>query len=177
MKLVFSSHSNAINAWYERVLKSDTPSYELNVRSGNIYARGQVLYSYGDHFPLVRYIPEHGVFLENCDRYSTSTSKHQSYTRRLRPHLFTSFSVPTPLVTLDPVKDHADFLQYFETRMRDALGEAKRSRKYKEYHNSRAATFLQEREAFCRTFLPDNHDIPALPVDVTAALVTMRLAA
>jgi len=35
-----------------------------------------VVYSYGKHFPM--YIFEGGVWYANCDKYSVSTSKHQS---------------------------------------------------------------------------------------------------
>ena len=45
---------------------------------GNIYA----VYSYGYHFPM--YIFKAGKWYANSDKYSVSTSKHQT---QLRPHI------------------------------------------------------------------------------------------
>ena len=45
--------------------------------NGNVFFSGDVLYSYGTHFPIaVRY---KGKMLLNADSYSVTTSKHQSY--------------------------------------------------------------------------------------------------
>ncbi|MFA5276494.1 MAG: hypothetical protein WC417_06360 [Candidatus Omnitrophota bacterium] len=61
--------------------------YGKNRRGSRVFADGNVLYSYGRHFPLV--IRRDGNsniksgsewFLCNGDKYSRSTSKHQSYT-------------------------------------------------------------------------------------------------
>lgn len=46
--------------------------------NGSLYRSNGVLYSYGDHFPLAVHVGNY--FLVNADRYSNSTSKHQSYT-------------------------------------------------------------------------------------------------
>lgn len=42
--------------------------------SDNLY----VVYSYGYHFPMYVYDREHGRWLANKDKYSRTTSKHQS---------------------------------------------------------------------------------------------------
>ena len=43
----------------------------------NISTDGQSLYSYGTHFPMARKI-QPGCIAVNVERYSTTTSKHQS---------------------------------------------------------------------------------------------------
>ncbi len=49
-------------------------------QSSNMFIEGDALYSYGRHFPLVIRL-EHGGFLHNGDRYSVTTSGHQSHCR------------------------------------------------------------------------------------------------
>jgi hypothetical protein len=52
--------------------------------NGNVFFSGNVLYSYGTHFPLaVRY---NGKMLLNADSYSVTTSKHKSYAARALRH-------------------------------------------------------------------------------------------
>ncbi|MGB3479897.1 MAG: hypothetical protein WBB67_12140 [bacterium] len=48
-------------------------------RYGHLYADEDAVYSYGDHFPLA--MPCDNGFLLNGDRYSSTTSSHQSLTR------------------------------------------------------------------------------------------------
>lgn len=50
-------------------------------RAANPDARRYIVYSYGYHWPL--FIWENGVWYENEDKYSVSTSKHAS---QLHPH-------------------------------------------------------------------------------------------
>jgi len=50
--------------------------------TGNrMFTDGDIIYSYGYHFPIA-YRLKSGVYLFNTDRYSSSTSKHQSYVDR-----------------------------------------------------------------------------------------------
>lgn len=51
-----------------------------------------VVYSYGKHFPM--YIYEGGVWYANCDKYSPTTSKHQT---QANPCL--GQTIPTPMDT------------------------------------------------------------------------------
>ena len=37
-----------------------------------------VVYSYGHHFPMFVYDADSNVWVENCDRYSNTTSRHRS---------------------------------------------------------------------------------------------------
>ena len=40
-----------------------------------------VVYSYGKHFPMYVYSAKEGIFYENSDKYSRSTSKQQTQAR------------------------------------------------------------------------------------------------
>jgi len=53
--------------------------------NGNVYFDGDVLYSYGSHFPLA--IKYKGRVLLNGDSYSVTTSKHQGQARQALRHL------------------------------------------------------------------------------------------
>lgn len=63
---------------------------QKNARTGNVewaghnvYCRDNVLFSYGSHFPLAIYLGERDgqpFFIKNADKYSVSTSHHQSIT-------------------------------------------------------------------------------------------------
>lgn len=68
------SLNEVINGWYyNREDYRTTPNESL-------FREGDVLYSYGYHFPLAVHVGRYQLI--NADRYSNSTSKHQSYTIR-----------------------------------------------------------------------------------------------
>lgn len=48
--------------------------------ASHMFIEGDALYSYGRHFPLVIRL-EHGGYIHNGDRYSVTTSGHQSHCR------------------------------------------------------------------------------------------------
>lgn len=83
------THEEVINAF----VNGHTHPYE----GANVFAAGDVLYSYGKHFALAVRTPQ-GVLVINGDKYSVSTSKHQSIVRneaRGVPQFTTSFSALT----------------------------------------------------------------------------------
>lgn len=52
----------------------------------NLWCNGRIIYSYGSHFPVARFLGEHPkwgrTFVKNSDKYSNSTSCHQSTVAR-----------------------------------------------------------------------------------------------
>jgi hypothetical protein len=50
-------------------------------KGNNMFTDGKVIYSYGEHFPIALRLKS-DWYLFNTDKYSQSTSKHQSYVRR-----------------------------------------------------------------------------------------------
>lgn len=55
--------------------------------SSNVYAEGDTIYSFGDHFPMAKRVVRKGqvIFLYNPDRYSSITDSHQSAVHRAIP--------------------------------------------------------------------------------------------
>lgn len=47
-------------------------------KGSRMFIEGNIIYSYGTHFPIAMRLP-FNRFLFNTDKYSSSTSKHQSY--------------------------------------------------------------------------------------------------
>lgn len=87
MKKVFSNLENTVQAF-------SNGNYEARNSSGNVYASGKTLYSYGSHFPMA--IDMGSYYLINGDRYSNTTSKHQSECiHRLTPNVQIPFSALT----------------------------------------------------------------------------------
>lgn len=68
--------------------KGETP--ELRNSKGSIFASGNVLYSYGLHYPLLAYVPASdsrpACWLLNSRKYSVTTSHHQSDAYRRARH-------------------------------------------------------------------------------------------
>jgi hypothetical protein len=80
------------NSHIEIVEKYAKGEYKSDKRTNgtNIFIDDGVLYSYGHHFPLALVLDRAARTVAiNKDKYSTSTSKHQSYVRRE----FSSFEV------------------------------------------------------------------------------------
>ena len=55
----------------------------MAARGNNMYIDNGVLYSYGPHFPMA--LMRRGKVYYNIDKYSCTTSKHQSYLRYVLP--------------------------------------------------------------------------------------------
>ena len=70
---------NMKNGSLREVIKGWRNNWEdhTTTPNGSLYREGGVLFSYGEHFPLAVHVGNY--FLINADRYSNSTSKHQSY--------------------------------------------------------------------------------------------------
>ena len=77
------SHSIIVQKFANRTKNSRTkvPSWQ----GFHVFSNETTLYSYGRHFPLAIYLGENKeghVFIKNSDKYSQSTSAHQSLTNR-----------------------------------------------------------------------------------------------
>lgn len=76
-----SSHEEVIKKFAERKVNSRINKVEWS--GSNVFCNENTLFSYGSHFPLARYLGLLGTdhfFLKNGDKYSNSTSHHQSMT-------------------------------------------------------------------------------------------------
>lgn len=78
MKTVFSSHNECAHIW------ASQSQYEG--RASRVFFEGEIIYSYGRHFPVARFAPEYGdIVLFNNRGYSNSTAKHKSVIRAAIP--------------------------------------------------------------------------------------------
>lgn len=78
------NYDDVATRWRDIALgRSDRANYSSNGRS--VWGRGDTLYSYGTHFPLVELLRDGKgnprLFLLNGDRYSVTTARHQSVAR------------------------------------------------------------------------------------------------
>jgi len=185
MQHAFPSSQAALHTWISRLrCTPETPHPSLAVHSPNrrVFTEDFVAYSYGHHFPIVRWMPEHKAFLLNIDRYSATTSKHQreagglvlQYAPYLNAHVF-HVSWCNAQCWL-PEKFPEDALAFYHNTIRTALAKGKRARLQcrKQWERESAERWITERNQFIRTF---KVDAPELPEDVTAALVALKLAA
>ncbi len=96
-------------------------------KGNSVYFKNSILYSYGSHFKLA--VNCKNGFVINADKYSVSTSKHQSYTIRHSPHgtpqiPFSSLESakinPEDIYILDKKEDSYEDIEY-----KDENGEIK----------------------------------------------------
>ena len=74
----YSNNSEVIQAYF------DGDAEPFTNGKGSVYFRQGVLYSYGEHFPMAFKLSD-GRYLINGDRYSVTTSAHQSLCHRACP--------------------------------------------------------------------------------------------
>jgi len=85
----------------------------------NVFAEGQAIYSYGYHFPMVVKNPS-GLVVGNGDRYSVTTSNHQSHVRHLVDVLVPFSGLET--LGIDPFKDSIECIHRESDGYRTMIG-------------------------------------------------------
>lgn len=81
MKTVFSSHNEVAHIW--------ATQSQAQGRASRVFFEGQIIYSYGYHFPVARFAPEYGdIVLFTSRGYSSSTGKHKSLIRAAIPSTY-----------------------------------------------------------------------------------------
>ncbi len=189
MKLAFPSTESTIEAWFSRVIGTSQPELFLNVYSPKrkVFGSGHVLYSYGTHYPLARWIPEQRSFTLNKQRYSNTTSRHQSYAERAAlswqhhpatatkgSHIYI-FRLNFEEGWLPDIKSESEkIIIYYDNKIKEYATASRRARceDNRYHHFNTAMNTLAERNLLVSTF---GIDAPELPEDVTAALVLMKL--
>lgn len=205
MKLAYSTPWGAMNAWFNRLMENPKEPWHasLDVYSPKrkLYAEGPMVYSYGNHFPLIRWIPEYKAFTVNIDTYSQTTSRHQNVVKQLARqysyimeykcldlrgfsgvrifHL--SYNKNTNHAWL-PEFNSDQILAYYNEQIRHYAFKAKRARSdwSKQHLLSQAEGWIAERNEFIGRFaIPLSRcgveNALQLPEDVQAALVLMKL--
>lgn len=78
MKTVFSSNNELAHIW------ASNTQYEG--RANTVFFENGTIYSYGRHFPVARFLPDHANIVLFTDRgYSVTTAKHKSIIRSAIP--------------------------------------------------------------------------------------------
>lgn len=96
MRISLKNHQEVAHVWAQQ--------NQSEGRASRMFFDGKSIFSYGRHFEIARFITDDVVFF-NRRRYSSSTAKHQSYTRRAVSHK-TVFEV-------DSFEDHKANVDYF----------------------------------------------------------------
>lgn len=89
MKKVFSSHSQLAHVWANQLQNEG--------RASSMFFSGPVIYSYGYHYEIARYIDAPNgqrVCFINSNGYSNSTAKHTAHVRHAIPAGIPVFNVP-----------------------------------------------------------------------------------
>ena len=148
-------------------------------KAGNVYFSNGIIYSYGSHFPMARWVSlvkgggSPVVFL-TTRKYSVTTSSHVSDVRSAIPDNVTVFHVPN--VTADTHEDHLANLANYRAEAMDALERSKRAVKYKEQLRREALGYIRAGNEYAawvglkeRLGSPTGENLEEWAADVTAA--------
>lgn len=142
MRRVLRNHSEVAHYWAAQKQNAG--------ESNNMFFEGNVIYSYGRHFPIANIV--RGSVLFTTKDYSVSTSKHKFHTRRACQHMPI---IHVDNVVPDCVRDHAENMEMIKNDIIVSLEKEKHSRKYKEQHLENAATREEELFAYADLFNVD----------------------
>lgn len=117
-------------------------------RGSNMFFEGPSIYSYGRHFEIARWV--NGVVLFNSGRYSSSTSKHQAYTRRAVNH--------ADVFTVESMTDHAANVRAYLAAVETARAAALRAVKYGPMYADQALAAATNAMRYADVF---KKDVPA----------------
>lgn len=168
VRKVLSSYSEVARAWGAQS--------QAEARYRSMYFDRNVIYSYGTHFPIAMILqPDgHEIVLVNSDRYSVTTSGHQSEVRYVLHRRWLPSQIvhaPTKVLTgwndERPEHSHAAVLVHHATEAKDAFEKALRARTRKSDHIDTARHHFSEANKYASIFgLPqpfgENVDIRSL---------------
>ena len=146
-------------------MKTVYPSYEVphlwanqtqeHARGGNIFFRGPVIFSYGEHFPMARFVTRNGkrAVLFNEARYSVTTSSHQSATWSAIPHGVPVFEVKDLGGHYEnPTIDHKVNLACYRSRITLHVENAARARTHGQWELEQARELAKEANAYAEFY-------------------------
>jgi hypothetical protein len=142
---------------------ANDPGYEKRLGSLNVFAEAGVIYSYGYHFPMARWVENRRgarAVLFTKRTYSSTTSKHLSLVRRAIPDNVPVFEVPdvgefAALSLYAPGKKRGLYVKAHAALVAEAnhlFAKASRSRTMGECHIERARKMLVQARAFSSFF-------------------------
>lgn len=118
---------------------------------GNLFFRGDTIYSYGFHFPIARIITRKGgtrAVLFNPASYSNTTAKHQRIVRGACRHQI-RFDVPSGL---SGPPDHKTNLRHYREQIAAATLAAGRARRHAEWKLNQLGELVAEANRYAAYF-------------------------
>jgi hypothetical protein len=152
---------------------------------GNLYFRGDTIYSYRDSYPLASHVisgKKSAVLIRAGQAYSVTTAGHLSAVHSSIPRDVTVFEVPSVQTSWawgPQGADHETNLNYFISESRERLQKADRSKKWGLSELKAAFTYKQTASRYAKFFkLPSPLKFFSfLPKGKTLAELTLKLAA
>ena len=152
-------------------------------KQGNFYFDGDVIFSYGGHFPIARHITTaKGVAILFTTRdYSTTTAKHISLTRRAIPSHVPVFNIPSvgrygvPNAS-EGMEYHAAQVKAVHRKLQDAKSFPSRVKAYREavdvvFEANRYQLFFYPRRTKQFNVLPDVYGYTVAEINAEVARV------
>lgn len=136
-------------------------------KGSNFFYDGDTIYSYGRHFPIAKHMdsPKGVHFIAfNPETYSSTTTRHQSYTRR-------AIADGIPVIHVDPRDTLTQWVGYLMERCERVYKKFKAARTNKSWH---AASFVRVQHQL--QFLKEQYDLDiAIPeIENMAALLEQQ---
>ena len=172
MKTTFTNRQLA-HVWVQHNLEPGSPTPESG-KGHQFYYQGATIYSYGPHFPIARFVERKGkrAILFTTASYSSTTSKHMSYTRRAIPGYVAVFAVNLPKDEgIPPAKE---VMADYKARIAELQLKADRSRTYQAMYLQDVADTVQEAKDYA-AFFGLKSSIPA-PADLARKLAAAQKA-
>lgn len=143
---------------------------------GNIFFEGDVIYSYGYHFPIATWVdaPNGEAFVAfTTEGSSVTTAKHCSYVRSAIPGGVRIIRTAHPLTLADGVANMERIRDEHQERINQALLKASRARTYKKFHLEDAARAANDMNWLAAAYSRPDLRV-SLPDDMEAALADAR---
>jgi hypothetical protein len=139
------SHGEVAHLWFHQ-----TQDWAKSTGKGQLYFRGDTIYSYGSHFPIARHVANakgQEAVLFTTREYSVTTRGHKNEVRRAIPADTSVFYIEHPdrMPTVLDVQDK-------EHKAAEFLVKSKRARANKANYLSRAESLLEDAKALVKFF-------------------------
>ena len=134
-----------------------------SAKAGHFFTNGNTIWSYGEHFPVARWVE--GVVLFNSNGYSQTTSRHKSLV------LF-ALSVGHNIFTVPHICERLpDNVSYYAGKALGFLESAANARSRKTEYLECAVTTLAEGRRYCEHFGFNPAPLTAIPEDAREAVL------
>ena len=127
---------------------------QSEARGGNIWFRDSTIYSYGEHFPIARFVSNdrgEEAILFTCDSYSKTTAQHIGAVRYAIPP-----GIPVFKVSLNSRNPNTGYVKSYQHRIAEMNKLVAGSKGARDRRRAELATLVEQANAYCEFFaLPD----------------------